>query len=98
MTRRTREIFDHSTGTLYIEHVEDVEPVIEEVTEFRNNVDNGFSDGRQWRKIGSIPLVVVEHVLRTRGINLMEDSPEARKEVKKILNEFSKFRTVDKPV
>ena len=98
MTRRTREVFDHETGRLYIQHIEDVEPIIEEVTEARNSGTNGFSPKRHWRRIGTIPLVVVEKVLREKGINLMEDSPEARREVRKILNEFSKFRTVDKPV
>ena len=98
MTRKSDYIFDHETGRLYVQHTEDVEPIINDVTAIRNDGNNGFSHKRHFRKIGSIPLVVVEHVLRTRGINLMEDSPEARREVRKILNEFSKFRTTDKPV
>jgi hypothetical protein len=90
--------FDHANHKMYIQRTEDVESVIDEATEDRNNLNNGWSKKRHFRKIGTIPMIIVEKVLRERGINLMENSPEARKEAKKILNEMNKFRTVDKPV
>ena len=98
MTRRTEYSYDHSLDRLYIRHTEDVEPVVDEVRDDVNYLDNGFSRSRNWRKIGSIPMMVVEQVLREKGINLLENSPEARKEARKILNEYNKFRSVDKPV
>jgi len=79
---------------MIIKRTEDVEPVIDEVTEFKNETRNGFSKSRNWRKIGSIPLIVVEQWIREKGIDLM--APGNEKYVKQALNEMSKFRTVDK--
>ena len=92
----TEHFFEGNRMT--IRRTQDVEPVIDEATAVRNMGRNGFSEDRHFRKIGSIPLMVVDKVLRERGINLMENSEEARKESRKILNEYNKFRTVDKPV
>jgi hypothetical protein len=77
-----------------IRRTEDVEPVIEQATVDRNDLDNGFSKSRNWRKIGSLPLIVIDEYYRTTGIDLMK--PENVSHVKKLLNEFSKFKTVDK--
>ena len=96
--RKSDYIFDHSTGLLHIKHEEDVEPVIDHVQESKGLNRNGWSKSRNWRKIGSIPLIIVEQVLREKGINIMQNTPEARKEVRRILNEFNKFRVPDSPV
>lgn len=95
MTIKSREVWDPVTQTLHIERVQDVEENIEYATMLRNNGRNGFSPSRNWRKIGSIPLVFYEKVLREKGINMLDGSPEAAREVRKFLNEHSKFKTVD---
>ena len=79
---------------MIIRRTEDVEPVIDDVTEFKNSTRNGFSKSKNWRKIGSIPLIVVHQWLTEKGIDLM--APGNEKYVKQALNEMSKFRTVDK--
>ncbi len=79
---------------MVIKYTEDVEPVIEDVTEERNSRRNGFGKSKNWRKIGSIPLIVVHQWLVEKGIDLM--APGNEKYVRQALNEMSKFRTVDK--
>lgn len=79
---------------MIIRHTDDVEPVIEEAKLHRDNTRNGFSKSGNWRKIGSIPLIVVHQWLAEKGIDLM--APGNEKYVRQALNEMSKFRTVDK--
>jgi hypothetical protein len=79
---------------MFIRRTEDVEPVIDQCTEDRNNMSNGFSKSRNFRKIGSLPLIVIDEYYRTTGVDLMK--PENISHVKRLLNEFSKFKTVDK--
>lgn len=79
---------------MIIRTTEDVEPVIDEVTAYRNSTTNGFSQSKNYRKIGSIPMIVVHQWLTEKGIDLM--APGNEKYVRQALNEMSKFRTVDK--
>lgn len=79
---------------MIIKITEDVEPVIEDATHERNERRNGFGKSKNWRKIGSIPLIVVHQWLVEKGIDLM--APGNEKYVRQALNEMSKFRTVDK--
>lgn len=79
---------------MIIKYTDDVEPVIDAVKEDREARRNGFSKSGNWRKIGSIPLVVVHQWLTEKGIDLM--APGNEKYVRQALNEMSKFRTVDK--
>lgn len=79
---------------MIIRVTEDVEPVIDEVTQFKNNSRNGFSLSGNFRKIGSIPMIIVHQWLVEKGIDLM--APGNEKYVKQALNEMNKFRTVDK--
>lgn len=79
---------------MIIKYTEDVEPIIETVTAERNDRRNGFGKSKNWRKIGSIPLIVVHQWLVEKGIDLM--APGNEKYVRQALNEMSKFRTVDK--
>lgn len=79
---------------MIIRRVEDVEPVIDDAAAFRNGTRNGFSKSGNWRKIGSLPLIVVEQWLREKGIDLM--APGNEKYVRQALNDMNKFRTVDK--
>lgn len=79
---------------MIIKYSEDVEPIIEQVKEDREVRRNGFGKSGNWRKIGSIPLIVVHQWLVEKGIDLM--APGNEKYVRQALNEMSKFRTVDK--
>jgi hypothetical protein len=96
--RKSIDHYDHNTNTYYIQHIEDVEPIIDDVKAYSEASRNGFSKSGNWRKIGSIPLIVVEQVLREEGINLMGHQPHELKRAKRWLNENTKFRTVDRRV
>jgi len=94
-----QEIFyfdGHKSEKMIIKRVQDVEPVIDEVTEERNTLDNGFGIGssRNYRKIASIPMIIVEQWLR-EGFNIFKGD---EKELRRRINEYTKFRTVDKPL
>lgn len=84
-------------GKLFIKNVEDIESVLDENAYARNHQgNNGFGKSRVWRKVGSIPCVVVEQILREKGVNILDGSPEADKYIRKFLDDNYKFRTVDK--
>jgi hypothetical protein len=89
-----QEIYDHKSNVLTKVITEDVEPVIDHATDIRNNHDNGFSKSRDFRKIGSIPLIILDQWFK-EGFNALSNDPETGKEVKRRLNEYNKFRTVD---
>lgn len=74
-----------------------MEPHLDLVKASQNNNPDGYSKSRLWRKIGSIPLIVIDKWFR-EGFNALENSPEARKELRRRLNEHNKFRTVGKAV
>ena len=79
---------------MIIRRSEDVEPVIDDVTAFKNSSRNGFTASKNFRKIGSIPLIVIHQWLTEKGIDLMD--PANEKHIRQALNEMTKFRTVDK--
>lgn len=95
--RKTIEYFDHGTNTLYRQYVEDVEPLLDHIKEVRNHSgDNYKRNDARWRKIGELPMTVI-HEYQTRGVNLLEDSPEMRAYVQKeLMGPLAKFRFVDK--
>lgn len=92
-----RHLFDHIEKKLFIHKTEDIESLLDENAYARNHQgNNGFGKSRNWRKIGSIPMIVVEQILREHGVNILDGSPEADKFVKRYLQNNYKFRTVDK--
>ena len=48
---------DFAKGSLDITHIQDTDPVGQEAKGFRSYGDNGFSDKRLMRKLGSIPSI-----------------------------------------
>ena len=94
--KQTFEKYDHNEDRLYIQHVEDVEPLLDENKEVKNSGTNGYSESRLWRKIGSIPLIVAEKILREHGVNILDGSAESRKYIREFLQKNPAFMTVDK--
>jgi hypothetical protein len=82
-------------GVFYRLIEEDVEPLLDRVARERNDNPTGFSPSGNWRKIGEIPLIVIDRWFH-EGFNAFDGNNAA--ELKRRLNEFSKFRTTDKPV
>lgn len=95
MTEITKTLYDHNSRVLKVLRVQDIESHIEEVKQAKLDNPKGTSKSKVWRRIGSIPCIVVDKWL-SEGFNPFENSPEARRELRRRLNEFSKFRTVDK--
>jgi hypothetical protein len=95
MARIRREKFDHDTNTLYVQETEDVESVLEDNAEERNSGRNGFSVERSFRKIGSIPLIMLDDAFR-KGINPFNGSPEGQKWIREFLQNNPKLMTVDR--
>lgn len=87
---KREEFYVDEKGNVIKKVSEDVEPIIEQAKAIRNNTDNGFSPERNLRHIGTIPLIILDQWIR-EGVDLRDS-----KAVKKRLNEFNKFRTVDK--
>jgi hypothetical protein len=93
----SRTVKTFEDGKLYISRIEDIEPVLQENEYARNHQgNNGYGKSRVWRKIGSIPCVIAEQILREHGVNILDGSPEADAFVRKYLQENRAFRTVDK--
>jgi len=93
--RHSREVWDHERG-LIVHQWQDVEPLLEENHADRTSGNNGYSKSRVWRRIGSIPNIVIDEYMRKTGTNLLDGSPDAQKGLRKLLQEHYKFRTVDK--
>lgn len=66
-----------------------------EIRQEKNDLPNGMGNNANYRKIGSIPMIIAAQWFQ-EGFNCLD--PNNAKEVKRRLNEFNKFRTVDKPV
>ena len=80
-------------GKLFVRTVEDMEPLLEELAHERGMGNAGWSKGRTWRKMGSIPNVMIEKVLREEGINMMQDTPEAKARIRRFFAENPKLST-----
>jgi len=83
--------FDNGGRKMTIARIHDVEPLIDEITDIKNNTNKGWSKSRVWRRAGSIPMVVVHEQLM-QGRNILDGSEDSAKWVKKWLRENSKFR------
>jgi len=89
--------FDRAENKMYIKRFEDVESVLEENAYARNHQgNNGYGKSRIWRKIGSIPCIVEEKILREHSVNILDGTAKSDKYVKKFLKQNPKFMTVNK--
>ena len=93
--RRVQEIYDHNTNVLTRVITEDVDPIIEQCLHERNNLDNGFTKSREMRKIGSIPMIILDQWFKD-GFNPFRNDPSVGKEIKRRLNDMNKFRSVNR--
>jgi hypothetical protein len=87
---------DQSDGKMYIKRFLNVAPLLEMNAAERAHGHNGYGKSRQWRKIASIPCIVIDKILREHGVNILDGSPEAEKYMMKFLRRNPKFLTVNK--
>jgi hypothetical protein len=95
MVRIVQEHFDHSTRTFYINESEDVSPLLDSLQEERNHIPKHAykRNAARWRKIGEIPNIITEKLLR-EGFNVLGVPPE--EVVKKLEREYPYLLSVDK--
>lgn len=75
----------HSFGDeMAIETFSDIQPIIDNNKRLANDGD-GFSKTREFRRIASIPLVVVEKWLREYGVDVF--NKDHQKKVRQLLND-----------
>jgi hypothetical protein len=91
--RLVHEHWDWKEQKLYIHQTEDVAPLLDELAHERGMGNAGWSKGRTFRKIGSIPNLEVERILREEGINVMDNSPESQKRLRRYFQENPKLST-----
>lgn len=87
------EHWDWKEQKLLIRKTEDVEPLLEELAHERGMGNQGWSKGRTWRKMGSIPNLEIERILREEGINLLQNTPETQKRIRRYFAENPKLST-----
>ncbi len=63
--------YDESTGTSTIRTSQDVEPYLEQNKKLYNADDRGYSNSGEWRRVASIPLVIVQK-WRDEGVDIFD--------------------------
>ena len=80
-----------NSGGMDVTHIQDTDPVGRETKGFRTYGDNGFSDGRTMRKIGSIPSVFL---MQEKYKDIIDgDQKSMKKAVKRFFSDHPEFRT-----
>ena len=78
-------------GSLNITHIQDTDQVGQEAKDVRTYSDNGFSDERSLRKIGSIPSVFL---MQEKYKDIADgDQKSMKKAVKRFFSDHTEFRT-----
>ena len=83
-----KTVFEKDGRLMKVQTTHDVEPVIDDVAEVE---DKGFSTSRNYRRIGSIPMAIVDEQFRL-GNNILDGSPRAAKWCRDWLKENTKFK------
>ena len=82
---------DFAKGSLGIKHIQDTDPVGQEAKDVRTYSDNGFSDKRTMRKVGSIPSVFL---MQEKYKDIVDgDQKSMKKAVKRFFSDHPEFRT-----
>lgn len=94
--RSVTEHYDPATGKFYLSYTEDVEPLLDSLAEQRNHGDSGAyrKSKARWRKVGEIPLIILDQWFR-EGFNALD--PSNSEELKRRLSgPYKKFLAVNK--
>lgn len=92
--RIVQEHYDDGTKTFFINEVEDVEPLLDHLKELRNNPTDYKKNKARWRKVGEIPLIIIDKWFR-EGFNAL--APGAGPEVlRRLKTEYPYLLAVDK--
>jgi hypothetical protein len=83
---------DEGNGSFSIETVQDVEPILKANVAEYNSGNDGYTQGRDLKKVASIPLIEV-HKLLNLGINIFNEDDWPKVIAKLDDPEWLKFRT-----
>lgn len=98
----TRTLFHHDGDKVHITRYQDVEPILErnkkEATE-----NDGYSASRDYRRVGRVPLVVLEKVCNEMGVTykqMMKDPDVQQKVLARLFTDpdYAHLRTAPKQV
>ena len=93
----TRFEYDFGSNTYGIERWQDVEKPLKLAHEWAS-FNDGYSPSREFKRVGSIPLVEVERLSADLGVNVLTLPPEERRKVfRRYLDENPKFKTAPAP-
>ena len=73
----TRFLYDETEERVVVQRRQDVEPILEHNKALANADDRGWSPSREWRRVATIPNVVVEQWMR-EGINVYDPNDEKK--------------------
>jgi hypothetical protein len=79
---KERHVYDDMEDKLYIERVQDVQPILE-ANKRAFDVDDRRFKNEAFNHVARIPMIVIEKVKRESGIDLLKDE----KALKKFLND-----------
>jgi hypothetical protein len=97
--RSIKEIVEGTTITTHYQAPDEViDPLLLEIHENKAENPNGFSPSKNYRFLGTIPMIAIEDVLTKEGINMMGHRPHEIKRAKQWLNDNYKFKGVDKRI
>ena len=77
--------FDPDTGDATFETRQDVQAIIDNNKE-KQNLGDGYSPSREWRRAASIPLVVVEQWRHDYGVDIF--NPNHKDAIRRLLNDI----------
>jgi hypothetical protein len=86
--------YDESEDKIIIERNQDIEPILSSNREKRN-IDDGYTKDRTMKRVGRIPMVVVEKIIVEQGWNPMDQNNSDR--LLQLLDdpEYAHFKTSD---
>ena len=86
---KTETHYNDMEDQLVIKREQDVQPILDANKEMANDGTKGFSKSGDFRRVASIPLIVIEKWMKEDGVNFFElQGPERTKYLRRKLNDI----------
>lgn len=94
-TATTHYLRDNGDGTWTMGMSQKVESILDHNKEMSTSGDHGWSKSKDFRRIGSIPLVVSHDWKTNKGIDIHSPDPDMQKKVNSMMNDidYRRLRT-----
>jgi hypothetical protein len=80
-------------GTIVVESIQDVEPILKNNKALRDNEDEHLRKKSDWVKYASVPMVIVEDLMK-KGINLFDEN-DIKRAIKVIERDYPYLKTTN---